>query len=159
VTVDRDAVRQFVKEHASSGTQQAPTANAANADITVEMRNASGVAGLAGRVLDELAAQGFTRGDTANASARTTSVVRFARGEQGSAERVAKALGGLPTEQDANLTAGHVRVFLGRDYNGPGAQRMAAGPLVQLDGAAALRLRQPPTGEAPITGGGIRCVD
>jgi LCP family protein required for cell wall assembly len=159
VTIDRDAVRQFVKEHASSGTEQAPTANAANSDITVEVRNASGVVGLAGRVLDELANQGFTRGDAANTSARTTSVVRFARGEQGSAERVAKTLGGLPTEQDANLTAGHVRVFLGRDYSGPGAQRMAAGPLVQLDGTAALRLRQPPTGEPPITGGAIRCVD
>ena len=156
VTVDRDAVRQFVKEHGSGGTEQAPTANADNADITVGVRNASGVAGLAGRVLDELANRGFGRGDAANASARKTSVVRYAGGELAAGEKVATALGGLPAEQDANLPAGHVRVFLGQDYGGPGAQRMGAGPLVQLDGPAAQRQ---PTSDAPITGGDIRCVD
>jgi LCP family protein required for cell wall assembly len=158
VVVDRDAVRRFVAEHSSGGTEQAPTANADNADITVDVRNASGTTGLAARVLDELAGRGFARGDAANSAARRTSVVRFATGEQQAADRVAKSLGGLATEGDANLPAGHVRVFLGQDYGGPGTQRLAAGPLVRLDGAGAAH-RQPPGGDQPITAGDLRCVD
>ena len=158
VVVDRDAVRRFVAAHSSGGTEQAPTANADNADVTVDVRNASGTAGLAARVLDELAGRGFARGDAANAVARRTSVVRFAAGEQQAADRVAQALGGLPTEGDANLPAGHVRVFLGQDYGGPGTQRVAGPPLVRLDGAGGGH-RQPPGGDQPITGGDLRCVD
>jgi LCP family protein required for cell wall assembly len=159
VTVDRNDVRRFVKDQAKGGTEQAPTANADNADTTVDVHNASGVNGLAGRVLDELANRGFGRGEAATAAAaRKTSVVRFAAGERSSAEKVAQALGGLSTEQDADLPAGRVRVLLGQDYGGPGAQRMGAAPLVQLDGAAA-PLRLQPTGEPPVTAGDIRCVD
>jgi LCP family protein required for cell wall assembly len=151
VTVDPAAVRQFVAEQ----TTGAPAPTVDNAGITVDVRNASGAAGIAGRVLDELAAKGFTRGDTGNATPRSGSVVRYATGDEALADRVAQSLGGLPTEQDTELTAGRVRVLVGEDYGGPGAQGFAAGPLVHLDGARA----QQPGGEAPITGGDIRCVD
>ena len=157
VTVDRAAVREFVKQHAASGTEQAPTANADNSDVTVDVRNASGRAGLAARVLDELANRGFTRGDAANSAPRATSVVRFADGERPAADRVAQALGGLPTEPDSNLPARHVRVFIGQDYGGPGAQRMGAAPLVRLDGPPALRRQT--GGDQPIAGGDRHCVD
>ena len=179
VTVDPDAVRAFVREQAGGGED---TSNVDNSAITVDVRNASGAAGLAGRVLDELTARGFSRGEAANASARATSVVRHAGGEQAAAAKVAEALGGLPTEEDANLAAGRVSVFLGEDYGGPGVQRFGAAPLVHLDGPPALRppalgapalgapaLRAPalgapalvaqPGGDRPITGGDVRCVD
>ncbi len=151
VTVDPKAVRQFVSEQTTSTVP----ASADNSAITVDVRNASGVAGLASRVLDELTGKGFAPGDTANATARTSSVVRYASGDEALAETVAQALGGLATEQDTELPAGRVRVLLGEDYAGPGAQRFAGGPLVRLDGPA---LRQP-AGDQPITGGDIRCVD
>jgi LCP family protein required for cell wall assembly len=159
VTVDVNAVRTFVREQASSGTEERPTANTANANITVDVRNASGASGLASRVLDELANRGFARGDAANAAARRSSVVRYASGEQAAGNLVAEALGGLPTEQDSTLAAGRVRVFLGQDYAGPGVQRMAGRALVQLDGARAAVPAAQPSGDPPITAGDIRCVD
>jgi LCP family protein required for cell wall assembly len=156
VTVDRKAVRQFVADQTSGGTEQAPTANTQNVDITVDVRNASGVSGLAGRVLEELANRGYTRGEAANAAARKTSVVRYPSGQQALGAKVAHDLGGLPTELDASLDAGRVRVFVGQDYAGPGAQRFAPGPLVHLDGPA---LKSQPTDNPPVTAGDLRCVD
>ena len=154
VTVDPAAVRRFVSEQTTNATP----ATVDNSAITVDVRNASGVAGLASRVLDELATKGFAAGDTANATARTTSVVRYASGDEALAERVGEALGGLSTEQDTELTTGRVRVLLGEDYAGPGAKRFASGPLVHLDGAPRPLLQQAGS-EPPITGGDIRCVD
>lgn len=152
VTVDPAQVRKFVRDQTSSTAAAAPDDSA----ITVDVLNASGTAGLAARVLEELANQGFAQGTTANAPGRATSVVRHAKGEQALAERVAQALGGLATEQDTELTSGRVRVLLGEDYTGPGGQRFAAGPLVRLDGTARTRLVE---ADSPITGGEVRCVD
>jgi len=159
LTVDSRSVRDFV-----SGMTRAPatplpatgSADASNATVTVDVRNASGVSGLAGRVLDELAARGFTRGEAANSPARASSVVRHARGEQDAGGRVAEALGGLPVEPDSNLAAGRVRVFLGEDYAGPGAQQLSGAPLVRPDGSAHA---QQPNPEPPITAGNVPCVD
>jgi hypothetical protein len=154
VTVDRAAVRQFVGDQISTPVAAGPGVD--KAAVTVDVRNASGTAGLASRVLEQLTGLGFTAGDTGNATARQASTVHYATGDEALAEAVANALGGLPTEQDAELTGGRVRVFLGEDYAGPGAQRFAGDPLVRLDG---VRPGQQPSGEPPITGGDVRCVD
>ncbi|HEY0641578.1 MAG TPA: LCP family protein [Pseudonocardiaceae bacterium] len=156
VTVDPKAVRQFVADQTSAPASSS-SGEVDPAAITVDVRNASGVAGIAGRVMEELAGQGFTRGETANADGRATSVVRHASGEAALGSAVAAALGGLAVEEDSALPAGRVRVFVGEDYSGPGAQRLTGGPLVSLDGPPAV-LRQQPT-PAPITGGDVRCVD
>ena len=155
LTVDPDAVRDFVAGRTDAPAAPDDNATNDNAAITVDVRNAGGVTGLAARVLDELTDRGFTRGEAANAATRKTSVVRHATGEQEFAGRVAEVLGGLPVEPDANLPAGRVRVFLGQDYDGPGAQRLSAGPLVRLDG---VRAAAQPT-EPPISAGSIPCID
>ena len=172
LTVDPRDVRDFVRSKTEAPAdpdqgdpdQGQPTLDSAT--ITVDVRNAAGVSGLAGRVLDELAGGGFTRGEAANAASRAASVVRHATGEEEAGRRVAEALGGLPVESDANLAAGRVSVFLGEDYSGPGTQQLSAGPLLRLDGLSGLdgtaqgvRQAQPPNGDVPITAGNIPCVD
>ena len=93
-----------------------------NADITVNVRNATGQSGLAGSVADELTGKGFAKGDVGNAESRDDTVVRYASGEQDSGDRVASALGGnVQVEEDSNLPAGTVTVLLGADYGGPGS--------------------------------------
>lgn len=162
LTVEPRAVREFVSGMTSAPQPSPPTGSANNqasnnATITVEVRNATGVRGLAGRVLDELAARGFTRGEATNAAIRASSVVRHARGEQDAGRLVAEALGGLPMEPDSNLAAGRVRVYLGQDYGGPGTQQLSGGPQVRLDGAT--RAWQPNPEPPQITAGNVPCVD
>ncbi len=160
IEVDEAAVKKFVKglteEPAPSGTSSTPAKPFENGTVTVEVRNASGVPGLAGQVLQALTAKGFVSGDAANAESNSKlTVVKFAKGGDEGAAAVVTALGGdAETEQDNNLQAGHVRVFVGSGYSGPGAQNFAGGPQIGLDGA-----RQQPSGEAPIKADGVRCVN
>ncbi|HET9143248.1 LCP family protein [Actinophytocola sp.] len=130
VEVNPRDVKSFVTGLLHGGGQPASDAPApdeapADSSITVDVRNASGRTGLAGQVSQALEAQGFRAGETGNSNARATSVVRFAAGEDGSGERVAAALGGLPAEADQNVPKGHVTVLLGRDFK-LGAQRAPA---------------------------------
>jgi len=161
IEINESEVKKFVKNlTAEPGASTAPSTPAKpfdNATVTVEVRNASGVPGLAGQVLQALTAKGFISGDAANAESNTkASVVKFGKGGDDAAAAVVTALGGgVDTEQDNNLQAGHVRVFVGSDYSGPGAQNFASGVAVGLDGAHSAQ----PAGEAPITADGVRCVN
>jgi len=160
IEIDEAEVKRFVKslteEPKPSGTSSAPAKPFDNGTVTVEVRNASGVPGLAGQVLQALTAKGFVSGDAGNAESNTkSSVVKFGKGGDEGAAAVVTALGGgIETEQDNNLQAGHVRVFVGSGYVGPGAQNFAGGTRIGLDGA-----HQQPAGEAPITADGVRCVN
>lgn len=161
IEINEAEVKKFVKnlteEPKASGTPSTSTKPFDNATVTVEVRNASGVPGLAAQVLQALTAKGFVSGDAANAESNTkASVVRFGKGGDAGAAAVAAALGGgVETEQDNNLQTGHVRVYVGSDYSGPGAQNFAGGAGVGLDGAR----QQQPSGQAPITADGVRCVN
>jgi LCP family protein required for cell wall assembly len=123
----------------SSSTGGTPTtgggsADSANKAITVDVRNGNGKSGLAGQVSKTLTDQGFKGGETNNVAARTKSVIRYPKGEKANADKVADALGGSVTvEQDANVSKGHVVVFLGKDYKA--VDGLAAQPLLQLDPA------------------------
>ncbi|ROP38069.1 LytR family transcriptional attenuator [Saccharothrix texasensis] len=160
VEINEREVKKFFKNlNADPNATAANVPTVDNASVTVEVRNASGTPGLAGRVLQELVAERFTDGGADNATPMTTSVVRYGVGGEAGAEAVADSLGGLDIEQDDDIPAGHVRVFVGSDYSGPGTQTLAGDPLVGLDGA---RRQQPDTStttEAPITADGVRCVN
>jgi len=158
VEVDEDEVRTFVKNLGKApASSTAPDPKFNNASVTVDVRNASGIAGLAGQVLQSLTAKGFVAGQTGNAEAMAKSVVRYGKGGEDGANAVQKALGGVKIEQDVNVPAGKVRVFLGADYSGPGAQGFAGGGVLALDGAR----QQPadPAAPPPITADGVRCVN
>jgi LCP family protein required for cell wall assembly len=151
VEVDPNDVRGFVegllgKKPPKENGQQADVAeeggDGAATQATVNVRNASGQAGLAQTVSDSLGQQGFTQGEVGNADLRDSTVVRFAEGEQDAGNQVAEALGGNPVvEADANLPAGTVTVLLGADYDAAAAtdasgDGLAHEPLVQLSPSA-----------------------
>ncbi|MBP2320127.1 LCP family protein required for cell wall assembly [Kibdelosporangium banguiense] len=120
----------------SSSSSSSPTAggDSENKAITVDVRNGNGKSGLASQVSKALSDQGFKTGDTNNVAARTKSVIRYPKGEKANADKVADALGGSVTvEQDANVSKGHVVIFLGKDYKA--VDGLAAQPLLQLDPA------------------------
>ncbi|GAB3283900.1 LCP family protein [Parasphingorhabdus pacifica] len=128
-------------------------------DIQVSVYNTTGVSGLAGRVSDSLATGGFGTGSVGNASSASTSVVRYAPGEEASAKQVAAALGGIGTEQGEDVSAGTVEVYVADDYEGPGRRNFAAAGAVRLDG---LRPAQPSSGaedDERITAEGVPCVN
>ncbi|MGM1064263.1 LCP family protein, partial [Saccharothrix sp. Mg75] len=157
---ERD-VRKFFENLGADPTAPGSSSTAPTVDpaaVTVEVRNASGVGGLAGRVLRSLVAEGYVDGGSGNAAEEvTSSAVRHGLGGEDGAAAVADFLGGLDVEEDPDVPTGHVRVFLGPEYDGPGVQGLAGGPLVGLDGAR----RQPATTtpEQPITADGVRCVN
>ncbi|MFC4858033.1 LCP family protein [Actinophytocola glycyrrhizae] len=128
VEVDPDEVRAYVsglvgeQGDQAGGAEGGDDSSVDNSKTTVNVRNATDRSGLAGSVADELAADGFTKGEVGNADNRDSTVVRHATGEQEAGDRVATALGGnVQVEVDANLPAGSVTVLLGADYDGPGA--------------------------------------
>jgi LCP family protein required for cell wall assembly len=124
LTVDPEAVRTFVAQAVDPATS-IPAAPLAAATITVEVFNAATVAGLAKSVSEQLIRQGFIQGAIGNSRAQTTSMVRYPTGGADAGRMVADTLGSLPIEEDANLGAGTVRVYLGKDYSGPGRRRIS----------------------------------
>ncbi len=166
VKVDPSQVQAYLKQQTDGPqkkSQQAkPSGQASNSashsGITVEVRNAAGVTGMASQVLTALGDQGFTKGDTGNASSRSESIVRYPSGQKNHAAQVAKALGGNMTlEQDDSITTGHVRVFLGTGYTGPGSTggETSAGSASTTSNAPAHPTQNPITD----SGSGPACVN
>jgi LCP family protein required for cell wall assembly len=127
VEVNPGDVRSFVegilgkkppkKDSGGSGDENASGGD--DKQVTVNVRNASGQAGIAQSVSDTLSEKGFTPGEIGNADLRDSTVVRFADGQEDAANQVAEALGGNPVvEPDTNLPDGTVTVLLGSDYQG-----------------------------------------
>jgi LCP family protein required for cell wall assembly len=164
IQVDPAEVKQFVQGLAGPQPGQtappAQQADPANKATTVDVRNASGKTGLAASVAKTLEGKGFSSGDTANATARKTTVIWVPKGGKDQGQAVADALGGSPTvQEDKSVRSGHVMVFLGSDYEGTSAgasagSGAAAGPTSQ---AAA----PPPVADEdkPITAQGVPCVN
>ncbi|MCA1227192.1 LCP family protein [Saccharopolyspora sp. 6M] len=146
------AVRQQAER--SPEAQPETSESSSPAEVSVDVYNASGITGLAAGVANHLAAQGFGTGSTGNAASASSSSVRVAAGEQDAGEQVAAALGGIPVRTSGSVPAGTAEVYLGADYDGPGAVNFAGAKALRLDG---LRLAQEP--EQPITAGGVPCVN
>jgi LCP family protein required for cell wall assembly len=85
---------------------------------TVDVENASGISHEAEKVADALGTKGFTKGtEITEKSSRTSSVVEYGT-DSAAATAVANALG-IAAEHDSAISAGHVRVVLGRDFTMP----------------------------------------
>jgi LCP family protein required for cell wall assembly len=150
IQVDPKAVHNFVQGVAGDASKVAPPAAPAPKGITVDVRNSSGKVGLAASVAKDLTAQGYTAGNTANATSRKTTVVRVPTGQAAAGKTLADALGSKATvEVDTTVTAGHALVLLGSDYSGQAA------PTSSTAAAAS----PPPADTAPITANGVTCVN
>lgn len=149
VEVNPRQVKSFVQGLLDGNTE--PSAEQETGDtnesVTVDVRNASSRNGLASTVSKSLVEKGFRAGETGNASARATSVVRFATGEQTNGERVASAVGGdIPVEPDSNVAKGHVTVLLGKDFDANRGDQFAGDRLLTLHAPGAtdgLGVQQP----------------
>jgi hypothetical protein len=132
--VDPEAVRTFVAQAVDpTSVNPNPAGPLAKATITVEVFNASSVTGLAKSVAEQLTGQGFLQGTVGNSRVRNTSVVRYPTGGEEAGQKVADVLGGLPVEEDSNLTTGTVQVYLGKNYAGPGRPRIGGASLLTVD--------------------------
>jgi len=164
IKVDAAVVKAFVQGLAGpqpGETAPGQQADSANKATTVDVRNASGRTGLAASVAKDLTGKGFTSGDTANATARKTTVIWVPKGAADSGKAVAAALGGTPTvQEDKSVAAGHVMVFLGADYQASNATGTGTGSGAAA-GATSQQPAPPPVADEdkPITADGVPCVN
>jgi hypothetical protein len=159
-------VRKFLTSLAadkSPSGSSSPTATTTlpappNSSITVQVYNAANVQGLASTVLNNLVAKGFKRGTYASAQETSdTTVVKYAAGEEGSARKVAAALGpNIGVEEDASVRKGQVQVFVGTDYSAPAQED---GEDVDKQGVPGTSSSVPSSSAPPITAGGLVCVN
>lgn len=124
-------VRQLI-----GGTAPAPPSSSAPANAggtqpaqgTVDVVNGTSRTGLAATVSHALAAKGYAAGTTSTDPRHVTrTVVYYGSGGSTSASAVAKLLGGVTTEHDATVPAGHVRVVIGTAFTPPAALAAAGG--------------------------------
>lgn len=166
VEVDPAEVQSFVAGLLDGGKpkdeadkpQDDASGEAAAGDITVNVRNASEVSGLAKQVSSTLSDKGFQTGEIGNADYKDTTVVRHAAGEKDKGDAVAGALGGnVVVEEDPNLSSGTVTVLLGGDFDestgSADGGRLTSDPMLGLSGAVH---QQPPTDAGPDANG---CVN
>jgi hypothetical protein len=127
--------------------------------VTVELFDGSGSPSLAGQTHTLLQNKGFTVGADQKLSTRSTTVVRYNPADSTALDLVKQALGTtVQAEPDRDVTAGHVRVLLGKDF-----RSSAAGP----GGAPPTSVPKAPTSSPvpaapaapPITAGDVPCVN
>ncbi|WP_269750907.1 LCP family protein [Rhodococcus sp. YL-1] len=126
VKVDPKAVKKYIAglvgadSEDSEETSEAPTTVNASS-ITVDVANASDIAGLASGVSEALSALGYKQGQVGNntGSDVTESTVFAKSADDDAALAVAEALGGLTVKADSSLSSGKVRVVIDEDYSGP----------------------------------------
>jgi LCP family protein required for cell wall assembly len=124
----------------------APAAAPPAALGAVDVRNATGRAGLAATVSRTLTADGYTAGTTGNAVRSTSTVVHYPAGAATAAAALAGTLGTSHTELDSVLPAGHLEVVLGTGFTLPAASAPTSAPAAPGDALGS------------ISGGGIPCV-
>ena len=155
IQIDPMQVRTFVQGMAKPSTAaSASTTDAGYGNIKVDVRNATNNSGLASRVLGRLVAMGFGQGNIGTVSSRTTSLISYPTGGADNAKKVADALGGMATTQDAGLTPGQIEVYLGSDYSGPGVTTNGTSTSQSETGPT-----QTTTTPPPITADGVTCVN
>ncbi|OLT28290.1 transcriptional regulator [Nocardiopsis sp. CNR-923] len=105
------------EETDDSGDESAP----APSEITVDVRNNTGVTGLATEVQAQLESEGFDVTNTGNPEARFPGVttVYHAPGQEAAASVLAEAVGEAVVEQAEGLTA-DLELVLGQDWDGVG---------------------------------------
>jgi LCP family protein required for cell wall assembly len=162
VTVDPDQVRRFV----AMRTGAPPPADSSVTDavdtvppstLTVDVRNGSGRAGLAGKVSRKLSALGYQRGETGNIEAPDSSSVHYGPGQTEAASQVARLLGNISTELDPEVPSDTVQVYLGGDFSLSDIRSGHSGSDGDTDSTTASVPPPPPA--PPITAEGVPCVD
>ncbi|WP_448615670.1 LCP family protein [Modestobacter sp. URMC 112] len=113
-----------------------PPAVAAPADVSVQVYNGSGTAGLASSAGAALTQAGFVVTETANADSMdyTVTEIRHAPGDGPLAAALAAVVPGAVVEEVADATTGTVQLVLGSDFNGIGQPVTAPPPAPPTEG-------------------------
>jgi hypothetical protein len=125
VKVDPKEVKKYVANLVGADVEEEETTSAAPtvdaSKFTVDVANASDIAGLASGVSEALSALGYREGDVGNnTGADVSESTVFAKSKDDDAAlAVAEALGGLSVKADSSLPSNTVRVVLASDYSGP----------------------------------------
>jgi hypothetical protein len=128
----------------SQQNQVLPGANA----VTVDLFDGSGSTTLTLQAHDLLRGKGFGIGGDTKLAIRSSTVIRYAPGDETGVALVKQTLGGsLQAEPDTEVAKGHVRVLLGTDYTVPAVSIPTASSPA------------PSSATQPITAGGVPCVD
>jgi LCP family protein required for cell wall assembly len=162
--VDPPTVQALVRQ-LFGGAPPAPAGGSPGGpSSTVDVVNANGQSGLADQVERALAGRGYRQGSTTTSGGhQSKSLINYGTDGAAAATALSRLLGGLPTQADSSVPAGHLRVVLGTGFNLPsslgssGNSTSPSGygaPVVQAAGAA-----DPGAGgPSGISGGGIPCV-
>jgi LCP family protein required for cell wall assembly len=161
VLVDAGAVRDFVDQKveeqdaaAEEAARRAARPKAGPYTVitsryVVDVRNGANADGLGGQVMTLLRGQGFLRGTLDTTGSVEESVVNYTGADGDAAEQLAAHLGGIGTaDVDEGVSPGHLQVVLGGDFDrtlAPAPSTTAPPPPAPLT--------------APITAGGVPCVD
>ena len=122
---DADAMLARLRD---DGKHHAEVASVKPGDVRVQVLNASGVTGLAGRTLDQLEGGGFVGAGAGNTSRATGTSVRYASGAADKGALVQARLGRGDLVGDDTLGAdADVVVVLGTDATGPAVPASGAG--------------------------------
>jgi LCP family protein required for cell wall assembly len=157
---------QATVRHVLSATATASPApvRATPTHVVVDAVNASGRSGLAGQLERALTSRGFSPGTASTGPTIVHgSVVQYGAGALTSASSLAHTLGGLPTQPQATLHPGSIRVVIGTDFTLPtgganGSSPSPAAPATAVPAAGAGVPGPPPTAFTVLSGGGIPCV-
>jgi LCP family protein required for cell wall assembly len=160
--VDPAKVKNFIKNLAADESSSAASTSSStlpvtpNGQVTVNVFNASGTAGLAATVLDSLGNKGYQRGQPGTAETLLDSnIIRYAPGDKAVAEKLAKEFGDAAVEEDSALTKNQVSVYVGADYDATEDRSDPAGtPGTSVPGSTTATSAPP-----AITAGGLVCVN
>ena len=152
----RIAARRAAAEAAREAAERArragppPVIEVIASRYVVDVRNGSDVDGLASDVGEHLQRLGFVGGTIDNTGPVERSTVRYTGPDGEAARDVAEQLGGLAIDRDDAVLRGHLDIVLGADFD-PG---VLPAPPPRVDPGAG-----PPPVDAPISAGGVPCVD
>ena len=134
-------------------TTEAPEPAVTPGDVSIDVLNGSGTAGLAGRAAGELQAAGFVVTSTGNADSMSHEVtqIRYADGDKALATELAESIPGAKTKKVDSATSGSLQLVLGSDFNGVG-QAVTAQP-------AAAATTTTTTVEEPRTAADTTCIN
>ncbi|MFD6399627.1 LCP family protein [Nocardia sp. NPDC060249] len=160
VKVDPKTVQSFVAGLVGEEKKEEdPAAKIDHSTVTVNVLNAGGATGLAGKVSTALTGKGFREGTVGNYTGGSVSSSRVlaADADDPKAAAVAEALGGLTVVAGETVSADTVSVVLASDYSGPGS---AAAGMFDLDATSSATATPIPPAP-PIDAGqnGPKCVN
>ncbi|WP_216214161.1 LCP family protein [Amycolatopsis aidingensis] len=164
--INVDKVRSFIDNLVGEESPSTPPATSSvepsePSEVTVDVYNGSGQAGLGSQVRKLLQEKGFQGDGSATAARASDTLVRYPPGEEDNLAALREALGqDMETEPDSEVPSGRLHLVLGSDYTGTSAGEPSNANF-RAPGRSQRETsdKQAEEPENKITAGGIPCVN